>query len=77
MDAGWRCCRDHYRAGWTVAWIKVKWNNIVTIMIHLEDKEVSPMETKNAAYRSADILSSKYQLRMGLSIGSTGVNAGT
>jgi hypothetical protein len=46
-------------------------------MIHLEDKEVSPMETKNAAYRSADILSSKYQLRMGLSVGSTGVNAGT
>jgi hypothetical protein len=24
MDAGWRCCRHHYRAGGTIAWIKVK-----------------------------------------------------
>ena len=39
----------------------VSWrgNHMVTIMIHWEDKEVSPMETKNAAYRRADSLSSK------------------
>jgi hypothetical protein len=39
----------------------VSWrrNHMVTIMIHWEDKEVSPMETKNEAYRSADSLSSK------------------
>ncbi|MDH4265078.1 MAG: hypothetical protein OEW45_05510 [Deltaproteobacteria bacterium] len=30
MDAGWRYCRDHYRAGGTVAWIKGKWNNSVS-----------------------------------------------
>ena len=69
MDAGWRGCRDHYRAGGTVAWIKGKWNNMVTIMIHWKDKDVSPMEIKNAAYRSADSLSSKQQQRMGPSIG--------
>ena len=57
----------------------VSWrsNNMATIMIHWKDKGVSPMEIKNAAYRGADSLSSKSQLRMGLSIGSTGVSAGT
>jgi len=40
----------------SVSWRR---NNMVTIMIHWKDKDVSPMEIKNAAYRSADSLSSK------------------